>query len=186
MRDRLREDEGYTLVEMLCAALVLILLCMLVGSGFHMAQSSYRSMALRSETQLLLSTLSNALTDELRYADDVSSNADGSLITYRSRLYGENTTLKVDVSGQIYAEALSASPGAAATSYYILPGGAYGGGTWLYGVPPNGFTIGYNAAERLFEVTLVVLEMEMNGSDREFVESGGIQATGTFNVRCLN
>lgn len=193
LTDKLQEEKGLTLVEMLCATLILVLLSLLVGSGLNMAADSYRDMVLQSEMKLLLSTLSNALADELRYADDVSSNeaVGGVLTSYQSELYGKGTKLRVvnnDVSsnsGQIYVEVPSDSPGAGPDSYFILPDGAYGGGAWLYGVPTGGFGITYHTEKRLFDVELTVREMKMKGSNRVFADSG-IEVKTAFTVRCLN
>lgn len=194
LTDKLKESQGLTFVEMLCAILILSLLSLLINSGLHMAQRSYHSMVLQSETRLLLSTLSDALADELRYAGNVEVDAaDGTLKTYRSGLYGEKTTLKVkkdqavdkEKHGQIYAEA--PLPGSVTpTSYLLLPDGAYGGKMWLCGVPADGMKISYDAATKLFTVELKVLEMKREGTDERSFVTSGISAETKFTVRCLN
>lgn len=68
MRRKLKENGGFSIVEMLCAVVILVLLCLLINSGLSMAMKSYRDVTAESETRLLLNDLSDALADRLRYA----------------------------------------------------------------------------------------------------------------------
>ena len=68
MRKKLRSRRGMTLVEMLAASVVLILLGLMLHTGLLMAQRSSRTLTGEAENQLLLSTLSDLLSNELRYA----------------------------------------------------------------------------------------------------------------------
>lgn len=76
MRKKLRESAGLTLVETLCAVLILVLLSFMLNTGLNMAMKSYLNLTAQSETQLLLSSLTNAIAAELRYAHEVSGDAD--------------------------------------------------------------------------------------------------------------
>lgn len=163
MREKLRDEQGLTLVEMLCAAAVLILLGLIVNTGLQMAVRSYRDITARSEVQLLLSTLSDALADDLRFARDVETGADGALLRYSSDSYnsGEKASLEID-SGQVTANGKR-----------VLPDGAYGNGA--YTARKMDITYETQADGSFFTVALEVGQTE-----------GTISAGTEFTVRCLS
>lgn len=67
MKKKLKDNSGLTFIEMLCVIPILLLLSLMVNTGLNMAMSSLRECTAGSESQLLLSSLSNALADKLRY-----------------------------------------------------------------------------------------------------------------------
>ena len=68
VRKKLKDIGGLTMVEMLCAVIILVLLVLMMNTGMHMAVRNYYSLTSESETELLLSSLTDALADKLRYA----------------------------------------------------------------------------------------------------------------------
>ncbi len=76
MKHKLNGSAGFTLVEMLCAVLILVLLSLMLNAGLNMAMKSYLDITAESETQLLLNSLTNAIASELRYAHEVSGDED--------------------------------------------------------------------------------------------------------------
>lgn len=165
MRKKLQKTSGLTLVELLCAVVVLILLGLMLSAGMSMAMESYRNVIAASEVQLLLSTAADAVTDELRYAQEVQKSGD--TVTYRSASYGPNTELKANDDGHI-----------AAGGKELLPpgdkgeGGAYKGSA--YKVEPLNIT--YDSTTQCFTVKLTVV----------WTEDDSIRAETEFTVRCLN
>lgn len=165
MREKLREEQGLTLVEMLCAVAILILLGLMLNTGLQMAIRSYQDITASSEVQLLLSTLSDALADDLRYARDVTTDEDGRLLSYNSDSYnngGSTASLAIDENGRVTA-----------SGQRVLPDGAYGNGTYkvqtmniTYVTKPNG---------SYFTIELKVAQTE-----------GTISAGTEFTVRCLS
>lgn len=181
MLHKMRDSQGLTMVEMLCATIILMLLALMLNSGLQMAMNSYRRMVLRSEADLLLATLSDVLTDELRYARNVTTKTSGTdiiLDNYDSWLYGEDTVLTVDDGsdnkGQIKAG-----------TFFVLPDASYGGGTWKYGVPSDGMKITYDSDKQTFTVSLTVQEMQPQ-PDGTVTFSGITAESGDFKVHCLN
>jgi prepilin-type N-terminal cleavage/methylation domain-containing protein len=140
MRRKLADESGFTLVELLAAVVILMLLGLILNSGLQMAVHSYQTMTAQSETELLLSTLADAVTDELRYADDVTEQ--NGVITYTSASFGEGISLTVS-DGQ-----------AVAGGKKLLPDGAYGKGRYVVDV----LEISY--AEPNFKVHLEVKEKD--------------------------
>lgn len=95
MRKKLKDSAGLTLVEMLCAVLILVLLSLMLNTGLNMAMKSYLNITAESETQLLLNSLTNAIAAELRYAHEVSGDADPT--------YNGDCQITLESNGHIYA-----------------------------------------------------------------------------------
>lgn len=159
LRQKLKSGRGLTLVEMIAATGVLALLGLMLHTGLFMAQDSYSKMMGEAESQLLLSTLSDLLSNELRYARDVTTGEGGKLQRYTSVNFGRNTTLSLNADGQLEAN-----------SRQMLSGGAYGNGSYRI----EDWSILYDKAARLFTVHLKV------------TGPNSISNETAFSVRCLN
>ena len=159
LRQKLKSGRGLTLVEMVAAAGVLALLGLMLHTGLLMAQNSYHKITGEAESQLLLSTLSDLLSNELRYARDVVTGEDGNLQRYTSVNYGRNTMLTLNENGQLEANDLQ-----------MLSGGAYGNGTYRI----DTWSIHYDETTQVFTV-----QLKVTGSD-------SISNETEFSVRCLN
>lgn len=173
MRKKLRSERGLTLVELLCTVVILMLLGLMLNTGLQMAMRSYQDMTAQSEVQMLLSTLSDALADDLRYATDVTTKSDTEsgqklLDCYSSDSYGSSSSLTID-NGQVMANGKR-----------VLPAGAYGNGAYKLADDDedgngcaDGLEITY--ADGLFKVKLKVEQT-----------NGTVSAGTEFTVRCLN
>ena len=92
VREKLRSRRGLTLTELLVAMLILSLVTVGVATGISASLRVYRQATETSDAQMLTSTLSTALMDELRYARDVSGTDDP---TFTSGTFGENVSVEV-------------------------------------------------------------------------------------------
>lgn len=165
MREKLRKEQGFTLVEMLCAVAILILLGLMLNTGLQMAIRSYQDITAGSEAALLLSTLSDALADDLRYARDVMTDEDGKLLYYNSDSYNSGSnkaSLTIDENGHVKA-----------SGKRVLPEGAYGNGA--YKVETMNITYVTKSNGSFFTIELKVAQTE-----------GTISAGTEFTVRCLS
>lgn len=160
MRRKLAGQGGLTLVEVLAAAVILVLLGLIVNAGMQMALSSYRAMVAQSETGLLLSTLADTLADDLRYAE-VTVDGSGGLVRCGTDSYGEDTRLSVSsADGKVYVNG----------DRRLLPDGAYG----LNGrYEVSRLDIAYSG--QIFTLDLAVKEKDST-----------IHAETKLTVRCLN
>ncbi len=158
LRKKLRSQKGMSLIEMIVGVGVLVLLALMLNTGLNMAKDSYRKMVAESETQLLLSTLSDLISGELRYARDVVTTDTGVLERYTSVNYGRNTKLTIDDEGQLRAN-----------DRRMLTTGAYGNGAYRI----DQWSITYDA-DGLFEIRLKVTGLD------------DISNETSFFVRCLN
>lgn len=164
MRKKLKNTSGLTFVEMLCATGILFLLVLMMSTGMQMALASYRTHTGDAETQLLLNSLTGALSDKLRYCV-VTVDTGG---TYKSCSVGEvsvNAAGHVTVGGK---ELLSAGAyGEKGTDskrrYQVTEASVTGPGAYTVGIQP------------VFTVTLKVKDTQT-----------GISKETTLTVRCLN
>lgn len=160
MRKKLKDSGGLTMVETLCAVVILVLLCLMLNSGLSMAVKAYYDITAESETQLLLSSLSDALTDKLRYCVVYTDEAG----TYQGTSIGDVTA----AGGRIVVKGPSSGEDKA-----LLPEGAYGKGR--YKAEITEFTTGITGATPVFTIKLNVKET-----------SGNIGAETRLTIRCLN
>ena len=174
VKKKLKSRKGFTLVEMLAAVIILILLVLILNSGLNLAVKSYSTMTAESETELLMSSLSDVIYDELRYARDINTTAEpigttpgetpetpvitGNLERYTSVSFGRNTILFLK-DGQLYAGGKR-----------LLAAGAYGNGDYVI----EQMDITYDKDTCVFTVSLTV-----GGVDN-------ITAATEFKVRPLN
>ncbi|HJB99051.1 MAG TPA: hypothetical protein H9764_01220 [Candidatus Flavonifractor merdavium] len=159
LRQKLKNGRGLTLVEMVAAAAVLALLGLMLHTGLFMAQNSYNKITGEAESQLLLSTLTDLLSNELRYARDVVTGEGGRLQRYTSVNYGRNTILALNENGQLEAN-----------ERQMLSGGAYGNGAYRI----EAWSILYDETTQVFTVELKVTGAYSISNETE------------FSVRCLN
>ncbi len=176
MRSKLKDNSGLTLVEMMCAVLILVLLSLMLNSGLSMAIKTYQGITAESETQLLLSSLSDALADKLRYCVVYVDDAGN----YHSSSIGEVQAAggKIVVHGPDTGAAKS-----------LLPDGAYGNPDGFYkgnyqvtmgSAAPGGADSAtlretYQKDTNSFTVRLTVKDVNLN-----------ITKTRELTVRCLN
>lgn len=162
MRKKLKNTSGLTFVEMLCATAILLLLVLMMSTGMQMALASYRTHTGDAETQLLLNSLTGALSDKLRYCV-VTVDTGG---TYKSCSVGEvgvNAAGHVTVGGE-----------------ELLSAGAYGektdaSGKRRYQVESLTVTCDTSKPTPVFTIKLEVKDTP-----------AGISKETTLTVRCLN
>ena len=90
---KLRGSRGVTLTETLCTVLIVLLISAMLAVGVRFAVRTYRESMELSETELLCSTLTAAISDKLRYSGEVGQNM---FICHRGRAgeYSEGDMLR--------------------------------------------------------------------------------------------
>ena len=167
---RLRDRGGFTLVELLAACVVLILLGLILSAGLSAAAKSYHDVTAESEAQLLLSTLADAVMDDLRFARDLELNGNA-LVSYTSDSYGPGAKLTVADNGQLTA--------GVAGEYAVLPPGAYRREKYRVAAESTradgALAVEYDKGAGIFTLNLKIEEA-----------AGRISAETVLAVRCLN
>ena len=154
---RPRSRQGFTLVELLCTIVVLLLVGALMVTGVQLATRIFSRSVSASEAQLLCSTLKTTVSDELRYAGTTTQTADG--IAFFSQNYGESVRFTADEDGHVLLGGKK-----------LLPARSY-----PYGIRAEVLLTGYDAQKRLFDVTVTVTSA-----------SGAELSAASFQVRQLN
>ena len=133
---RLRNQNGLTLTEMLCTVIIVLLFSSLVAVGANAAVRTYRESMELSETELLCSTLTAAISDKLRYCTVEADNT--VFIQGVGYVKGPAKDIfKVDLaSGQVYL----------GENKFL---GAY---AYPEGLKVKDFSVEYNDTERVFTV----------------------------------
>lgn len=181
MKKKIKSEAGVTVVEMLAAALILVLLSAMVGTGMSMAMHAYDKVVAQSEVELLLSSAVDALADELRYAWNVDTSTSTpspawspdytnvTEFTYSSDSFGDGIRLCVR-GGKIVAKKGQSTD----DDHQVLSNdfGAYGG----------------NASYKEYEVKTMKITCvdDVFNIKLEIKGSTGISAGTTVQVRCLN
>ena len=100
--NKLRDRRGFTLTELLCAVLIVLLVSALLTVGIRFAGRTYNSSMQLSEAQELCSTLTSVISDKLRFCGTVTPGADGSLdhifIQDLGSVEGEGAAFQVDAA----------------------------------------------------------------------------------------
>lgn len=119
LQRKLADSSGLTMIEMLCATIILTLLCVMLSTGLSMAVYDYRMLTAEAETELLVDTIVSSLTDRLR---DSTLSKDAATGKYSHSL-GE--IKKADESGA--AGITEPAPDTVVIDEKaLLPDGAYG------------------------------------------------------------
>ena len=115
---KLRDKRGMTLVEMLCAVLLLLMMSGLLTLGVNFAVKTYHESMQSSQAQELCSTITAAISDKLRYCGSVSKNGDSIFIQDVGSVSGsEGEIFSVNRSGEITLDALGSKKLLGSKSY---------------------------------------------------------------------
>lgn len=136
LRNKLRSNRGFTLVEMISTLAIVVLITMLVAVGVSLATRTYSQSVELSEAKVLHSTLSSVISNELAQTStikpDPKTPVDGGykLGKFFSRNYGVEDDLcsfrVISSDGKDYGEI---ALGSSTTQNRLLSSGAYTNGT---------------------------------------------------------
>lgn len=104
LKQKLGSKCGFSLGELLAAALILLLASQVLAEGIAFGARTYHESLTRSHGKQLCSTLTAAIETELRYTTGITYDENnGNLLTYFSPTYGqtESSFLTIDENDQI-------------------------------------------------------------------------------------
>ena len=97
-----KAKAGLTLVEMLCTVVIMLLVSIGMVNGVSLAVRSYQKSLMASESQVLCSTLTNVVSDELRYSGTTYwPEQEGEPVRFYSRTYGDKCSFGQNEAGQV-------------------------------------------------------------------------------------
>ena len=114
-RGKGRADRGMTLVETLLALLLITMLTAVLLAGSQAAFQVYVKNSFVADSQTVSDTIVTALSDVLRYATQVETDAAGAVTAYTSTAYqvtGEQITIGADAAtdGMIFLDGAQTIP----------------------------------------------------------------------------
>ena len=89
---RLRNKKGMSIVELLSAIAVMLLVTVVLVTGVRLGVKAYTKSVSMSEAQILCTTLTTAVSDELRYAGTVHIDESGSVGFFSQNVGGDSQT----------------------------------------------------------------------------------------------
>ena len=161
-----RAKAGFTLVEMLCSVILVILVSIGLANGVQLAVENYTRSIIHSESQVLCETLTTAASDKLRNCKEISPDAKP--IQFFSEGVGKNSSFATDEAGHVL---LGNQAQLDQGEKKLLPDKAY-----PYGIRASVTLEEYNSGTQILKVTIQVKD----STDTE------ILAESTFEVHCLN
>lgn len=117
-----KKTAGLTLTEMLCCVVIMLLVSIGMVNGVSLAVRNYQSSLMASESQVLCSTLTSVVSDELRYAGPVDWDKDP--ISFYSRSYGRPCVFAQNEEHQVTLKPVD-DIDYVGTGFNLLPGRAY-------------------------------------------------------------
>lgn len=141
IRKKLRSRRGLTLAETLAALAVFAILSVALVQGTTAAWKVYQKAVISSEARTLQSTLSQAIYNELRYAENIRAESDP--VVFDSATYGQEVSIQYP-DGRIQI-------GNETDLYDLVPKKAYTGGL---GAKVD--EVSYDAAMGIFTVKLTI------------------------------
>lgn len=99
-----KNSAGFTLIEILCSVLVVVLLTGMIVTGITFGAKNYGKNLSISEARTLYCTLATVVTDELRYSTGVTAGAGGTVSGMFSQSFGriDSGVFESDSSGRVY------------------------------------------------------------------------------------
>lgn len=157
---KLKSKGGFTLTELLCVLIIVVLISASMVMGVQLATRSFAKSVSYSEAQVLCSTLTSYVSDELRYSGVVRTDTDP--IGFFSQNFGEDAFggFTTNGDGQVLLG-----------DHKILPTKSY-----IYGVRAFVTINSYDEQTGIFSVSVVV---------RQRV-SDDVLAENDFEVKRLN
>lgn len=115
-----KNTAGLTLTEMLCCVVIMLLVSIGMVNGVSLAVRNYQSSLMASESQVLCSTLTSIVSDELRYAGPVNWE---NPISFYSRSYGKKCAFSQNREFQVTLKPVESQTDE--EGFKLLPGRAY-------------------------------------------------------------
>lgn len=178
MRSQLKSRRGFTMVELLCAMLIMALLGMVVSVGVSTAVRVQRESTFIAHSDVLTATLNTSLSDVLRYStvntQKTEAKADGNIYFSNYEYMIDDGYIFVDENGRVGVHMNDKDD----TVRYLISKGTYTGlEVQKDGTADEGaFTLTYDKTTRLFTGSYTV---------REKTTGDALTKSSEFAFRCL-
>lgn len=79
---RITDKKGMSIIELLSAIIVIILVTAVLVTGVRLGVKAYTKSVSMSEAQILCTTLTTVVSDELRYTGTINTDSNGKVINF--------------------------------------------------------------------------------------------------------
>ena len=142
--NKLRDQKGLTMVELLVTVVIVLLFSGLVAVGADAGVRSFRTSMADAQAQELCSTLTSVISDKLRFCGTVTQDENGGLtqifIQNVGSVEGKGDAFQIGEDGQL-----------ALGDRHLL-----GSASYPKGLQVTAFTLRYDASTDIFSVTLEI------------------------------
>lgn len=164
MIKKLKNNKGFTFIEMLACVVTMLLISMICSVGLDMASKSYRESVFESNCQMLESTVDLQVGDILRFATSVQTDASGNVTTFTNKTYRiEKGKLEVSPrSGDTGGYFMVYLKDSDTTGYMVLNESAYADSMYI-----ENFTLTYDESTGVFSGTYTIKSTQLGGLKRD-------------------
>lgn len=171
--NKLHNNSGMTLLELLCAILILLLVTGVMTALISMGVEQYNKSMRNSQSQVLYSTLMTVISDELTYSTQIKTDDLGNVRQFLSKSYGIRgnlSTIMTDKSGlNGYGKIIFGNCDNPEEYLHILGKGSY----------PNGLTARVDSLTYYNDSSTFTVKLSIGYEGKEI-------HVGTFNVLNVN
>ena len=156
MMKKLKNNKGYTFVEMMACVVILLLVALISGTGMNLALNNYNQQIFESDSQMLEATLNMHLGDILRHTTSVTE-ADGAVTGITNSSY------------QIYNGTITVEDGV----FYIVKNAEdpavhmVNEATYMNNLYVDNFTLTYDASTGVFSGTYTIKSNTVQNASKE-------------------
>ena len=149
---KLRGSRGVTLTETLCTVLIVLLISAMLAVGVRFAVRTYRESMELSETELLCSTLTAAISDKLRYSGEV-----GNIFIQGVGTTDSGGSFAISDDGEVVIQTTDSK------EFRLLGSASYPQGLRVQTTDPEGTGfISYSAETGIFTVSFAIADAQGN------------------------
>lgn len=155
MQNKIKQNTGFTFVEMLACVVVLVLVCLISSTGMNLAMKSYQASIYESDSQMLEAQINTRFMDVLRYVNSVTTDVNGIVTDIDTRTYQIDGVITTDGRYFIYQDG-------SGNVRYLLQKDAYSKSLYI-----EDYKLKYDALTGVFNGTYVIKSDVIAGQEKE-------------------
>lgn len=160
MRKKIKNNKGFTLVEMLVCVLTLLLVAAICTTGTGISIKGYQQSRFESDSQMLQSTIDLSLSDLFRYATTINE-VDGIIVFSNVHYEMNNGTIQIENIGDNGEGRFSVKKNTVSSSVPMIGDSVYAENLYV-----SDFVLTYDSSTRVFSGSYKIKSTIMNDAER--------------------
>lgn len=160
MIKKIKNNKGFTLVEMLVCVLTLLLVGAICATGTRISVKSYQESRFESDSQMLQSTIDMVLGDLFRYATTIKE-VDGQIVFSSSNYEMNNGTIQIENIGDHGESRFSIKKTTGASPILLIGESVYAENLYV-----SDFVLTYDSSTRVFSGSYNIKSTIINDAER--------------------